>query len=275
MRRLKTTIFACIFSCLCYAGVHAAEEIIDISVKGISDNKKDGAQKDRMEAIMDAKRQACEKAGLTISSKTTVQNFQTVFDYVESRASAVLLPGFQVIDIGYMDDGTYSVVLVGKIKKTGAVSGDRAAFTILVWLRDENKNITDKTDLIDRLYDWLNGFKGEFKILDKGLDGYEADCASIMRYDSLFYNERRYYAFTYTVPADGDLIYTQRTPTTDGKVSAYDFKIKLRPGKQYIMSIAHAYAFYFHEPEVFDGTYKHLRDNFAFPANFKKIFPIK
>jgi hypothetical protein len=93
-----------------------AQEVIDISVKGISDNKKEGAQKDRKEAVMDAKRQACEKAGLQIKSKTTVENFQTVFDLIESESEAVLLPGFQIIDIGYVADGTYQVVLTGKIK---------------------------------------------------------------------------------------------------------------------------------------------------------------
>ena len=93
-----------------------AQEVIDISVKGISDSKNEGAQKDRKEAIMDAKRQACEKAGLQIKSKTTVENFQTVFDYIESESEALLLPGFQIIDIGYVADGTYQVVLTGKIK---------------------------------------------------------------------------------------------------------------------------------------------------------------
>ena len=93
-----------------------AQEVIDISVKGISDNKNEGAQKDRKEAVMDAKRQACEKAGLQIKSKTTVENFQTVFDHIESESEAVLLPGFQIIDIGYVADGTYQVVLTGKIK---------------------------------------------------------------------------------------------------------------------------------------------------------------
>ncbi|MCK5034111.1 MAG: hypothetical protein KAS18_10770, partial [Calditrichia bacterium] len=93
-----------------------AQEVIDISVKGISDSKNEGAQKDRKEAVMDAKRQACEKAGLQIKSKTTVENFQTVFDYIESESEALLLPGFQIIDIGYVADGTYQVVLTGKIK---------------------------------------------------------------------------------------------------------------------------------------------------------------
>jgi len=99
------------FAIQCYA-----QEEIDIAVRGISDNNKDGKQKDRLEAIMDAKRQACEKAGLNLESKTIVENFQTVYDYVESQAEAVLLPGFQIIENGYGEDGTYSVVLVGKIK---------------------------------------------------------------------------------------------------------------------------------------------------------------
>lgn len=94
----------------------SAQEIIEISVKGISDAVNDGAQKDRMEAIMDAKHQACEKAGVKIEAKTTVENFQTVYDLIESRSETVLLPGFQIIDIGYVQDGTYQVVLSGKIQ---------------------------------------------------------------------------------------------------------------------------------------------------------------
>lgn len=94
----------------------SAQEIIEITVKGISDARADGAQKDRNEAILDAKKQACEKAGLQLKSNTQVENFQVVFDYIESQAEAVLLPGFQIIDVGYVQDGTYQVVLSGKIK---------------------------------------------------------------------------------------------------------------------------------------------------------------
>jgi hypothetical protein len=93
-----------------------SQTIIEISVKGISDGKNDGAQKDREEAIMDAKRQACEKAGLTIDSRTTVNNFKVFNDLVETQSKGILLPGFQIIDIGYVADGTYQVVLSGKIK---------------------------------------------------------------------------------------------------------------------------------------------------------------
>ena len=93
-----------------------AQDVIDISVKGVSDEKNDGTQRDRLEAIMDAKRQACEKAGMKIESKTTVENFEIINDLIESKAETVLLPGFQIIDIGYVQDGTYQVVLTGKIK---------------------------------------------------------------------------------------------------------------------------------------------------------------
>lgn len=99
-----------------FLGTVMAQDVIDITVKGISDSKNDGAQIDRQEAIMDAKRQACEKAGVKLQSNTTVENFQVKFDYIESKAKAVLLPGFQIIDVGYMQDGTYQVVLTGKIK---------------------------------------------------------------------------------------------------------------------------------------------------------------
>jgi len=112
-------IYPCIFVILLFLIISDsinAQDIIDVAVKGISDNSRDGAQKDRQEAILDAKRQACEKAGLKIAAKTTVENFQTVYDLVETQAAAILLPGFQVIDNGYGEDGTYSVVLVGKVR---------------------------------------------------------------------------------------------------------------------------------------------------------------
>lgn len=105
-----------LFICLFLAMPLFAQEIIEISVKGISNKQNDGAQQDRLEAILDAKRQACEKAGLTIESKTTVENFEIIYDFVETQAATVLLPGFQIIDIGYVQDGTYQVVLSGKIK---------------------------------------------------------------------------------------------------------------------------------------------------------------
>ncbi|MDA3838235.1 MAG: hypothetical protein PF574_04555 [Candidatus Delongbacteria bacterium] len=93
-----------------------SQALVDVAVKGISDNKNNGEQKDRQEAIIDAKRQALEKAGLKLKSTTKVENYQTTYDYIETKAETVLMPGFQIIDNGYGSDGTYSVVLVGKVK---------------------------------------------------------------------------------------------------------------------------------------------------------------
>ena len=108
---MKTMVFILLTSVWLFA-----QNVIEISVKGISNQQNDGAQQDRLEAILDAKRQACEKAGMMIESTTTMENFQIVYDLVETQAASVLLPGFQLVEIGYVQDGTYQVVLSGKIK---------------------------------------------------------------------------------------------------------------------------------------------------------------
>jgi len=155
-----------IFLLLCFTVF--AQEVLDISVKGISDNKKEGAQKDRKEAIMDARRQACEKAGLQIKSKTTVENFQTVFDYVESESEAVLLPGYQIIDIGYVADGTYQVVLTGKIK------------TVV-----EEKISAKELRYAKSLYD-REKYSECKQILEKYLDNKENDAPEALKEESLY-----------------------------------------------------------------------------------------
>ena len=43
-----------------------------------------------------------------------------------ARAAAVLLPGFQVIDMGYQKDGTYQVVLSGKVQ-TGQIAAEEGS----------------------------------------------------------------------------------------------------------------------------------------------------
>ncbi|MBU1206444.1 MAG: hypothetical protein KKH04_05885 [Proteobacteria bacterium] len=91
-------------------------EDIDVSIKGIDDGIKTTKQKDYLEAMMNAKLQAIERAGVEISSITKVENFELKYDKVESKAKAVLLPGFQIMDIGYQADGTYLVILVGKVR---------------------------------------------------------------------------------------------------------------------------------------------------------------
>jgi len=89
---------------------------INVQIKGRDDGKRTTQKQDYAEALMNAKLQAVEQAGIEITSITKVENFQLKSDLIESKAKAVLLPGFQVMDIGYQTDGTYLVVLIGKIR---------------------------------------------------------------------------------------------------------------------------------------------------------------
>jgi hypothetical protein len=109
------SILLCLFSIVSIA----AAEVIDVNIKGVDDGIKTSRQQDYQEAVMNAKLQAIERAGAAIESITQVVNFQLKYDAVESKSKAILLPGFQIIDIGYVADGTYQVVLTGKIQTGG------------------------------------------------------------------------------------------------------------------------------------------------------------
>jgi hypothetical protein len=103
----------------------ASAEVIDANIKGVDDGIKTSRQQDYREAVMNAKLQAIEQSGASIESITTVVNFQLKYDAVESKSSAILLPGFQIIDIGYVADGTYQIVLIGKIQVGGKATQAR------------------------------------------------------------------------------------------------------------------------------------------------------
>jgi|GEM_PF-1436550 hypothetical protein len=110
-------------------------ETLDVTIKGFDDGKKTNRQQDYKEAVLDAKRQAIEQAGVTVESKSTVKNSVLQEDFIESKAKAVLLPGFQIMDIGYMQDGTYQVVLTGKVQvqpKLQPTEGDSGALLLLM-----------------------------------------------------------------------------------------------------------------------------------------------
>jgi hypothetical protein len=111
MAKVMFAIMALIFLCQ-----SAIAETIDVNIKGVDDGIKTSKQQDYKEAVMNAKLQAIERAGASIESITKVVNFQLQYDAVESQSKGILLPGFQVIDIGYVTDGTYQVVLIGKLQ---------------------------------------------------------------------------------------------------------------------------------------------------------------
>jgi hypothetical protein len=90
-------------------------ETIDVHIKGVDDGVKTTKQRDYKEAVLFAKREAIERAGVKIKAITTVKDLVLNSDYIESQAEAVLLPEYNILDMGYSADGTYQVVLVGKV----------------------------------------------------------------------------------------------------------------------------------------------------------------
>jgi hypothetical protein len=91
-------------------------DVIDVQIKGVDDGVKTTKQQDYKEALLFAKRVAIERAGVKDKALTTAKDFVIHSDYIESKAAAVLLPGYNVVDVGYQTDGTYLVILIGKVK---------------------------------------------------------------------------------------------------------------------------------------------------------------
>lgn len=242
--------------------------IIDVGVRGISDLNRDGAQQDRLEAILDAKRQACERAGLKIESATTVENFQTVYDYIATQAESVLLPGFQIIDNGYGEDGTYSVVLIGKVQSVLAESeAETALFNIIVWLNDGSETLDKSYQLLDKLYQWLEKARGEFTLDGTPLESLEDHLIEVSISEPNIYGVRRFYAFKYRLPA-GTAQYVQRTSDRPaGKTQ----KIRLRPNLEYLFEVADWNAIYFRNPKAISGPVSRPRIYGVFPADFMMI----
>ncbi|MDY6903556.1 MAG: DUF1566 domain-containing protein [Thermodesulfobacteriota bacterium] len=100
------------------AGVCPAETI-EVHIKGVDDGMKTTKQQDYKEAVLFAKREAIERAGVRIKAMTTARDMVVNSDYIESKAEAALMPGYTIIDIGYTADGTYQVVLLGKVRPAG------------------------------------------------------------------------------------------------------------------------------------------------------------
>ena len=117
-------LFCYVLSIILLIPLLSDAETIDVQIKGIDDGVKTSKQQDYKEAVLFAKREAIERAGIKIKSITTVKDLMVESDYIETQAEAVLLAGYTIVDMGYSADGTYQVVLVGKVKaKQGLFDG--------------------------------------------------------------------------------------------------------------------------------------------------------
>ncbi len=96
----------------------SAQEVIDVTIKGFDDGVKSNVQTDYQEAVLFAKREAIERAGSSIRSASTMEDFVLKADMIEAKAEAVLMPGYKILDIGYQEDGSYLIILTGQVKET-------------------------------------------------------------------------------------------------------------------------------------------------------------
>jgi len=90
--------------------------IIQVHEIGLDDGIDEGKKIDYDEAVLDAKRKACEKAGCKITSEAEMKNSILYEKWVETSSRSYLLPGYDIKDLGYDKDGTYRVSLSGQVK---------------------------------------------------------------------------------------------------------------------------------------------------------------
>lgn len=173
----------------------AFAQTLDVTIKGLDDGRKTTRQQDYREAVLDAKRQAIEQAGVKVTSRSTVVNARLQEDFIESQAEAVLLPGFQIIDIGYTADGTYQVVLSGKVQL----------------VKDDQAGDPGVLALVMDLYSVPITFQLDGKPLDANKPflavGAVTDSQAVKTYASLrdfkkqYYNLLHYFVYLFKLPA--------------------------------------------------------------------------
>ncbi|WP_034474725.1 hypothetical protein [Aestuariibacter salexigens] len=137
--------FMLLLGTLLFAPLPGVAKPIDVQIKGFDDGVKSTKQQDYEQAVLFAKRTAIERAGVTVKSVTTTSDFQLQSDFIESQAQAILLPGFTIIDIGYQEDGTYLVILSGKIDQSDTASAsvdDSPLFNAMQQLINAPDNFT-------------------------------------------------------------------------------------------------------------------------------------
>lgn len=112
----RTAAFLSYLLLVFLVGLPAYSQEIPVRIKGFDDGIRTDRQKDYKEAVLFAKREAIERAGVKIRSKSAAKDFILTEDYIEAQSEAVLLPGYEIVDLGYSESGVYQVVLIGTIR---------------------------------------------------------------------------------------------------------------------------------------------------------------
>lgn len=139
----------CFFALLMMMVSISKAEMVDVQIKGMDDGVKSTKQQDYKEAVLFAKREAIERAGVEIKSKSVMKDFVLYQDYIESQSEAVLLPGYQIIDTGYSAEGIYQIVLIGKIEINDKSRKKSAAKDMIDFGGYQWKVLSEKWDIID------------------------------------------------------------------------------------------------------------------------------
>ena len=87
----------------------------------------------RDEAVVDAYRRALEAAGVSVSSHTTVENFQVLIDEITANASGYIQ---SLTIVGEHSDGRLYRVQIRAVVVDGDFTGDQEALAVLIGLMD-------------------------------------------------------------------------------------------------------------------------------------------
>jgi len=92
------------------------EDLVEFKVIGYSSGKKKNLKDDYNEALVDAKIKAIERAGIKVDSITKVENFEVKSDMVETQSKGAIEPGYEIIEVGYDENGVYKILMIGKVR---------------------------------------------------------------------------------------------------------------------------------------------------------------
>lgn len=117
-----------------------SQDVISFQIIGLDDSIKSNREQDYKEALLNAKLKALEMAGIEIKSETKVINYDLIEEIIESKSKEVVLPGMNITEIGYNENGYYQVLIVGEIRREAeGVSHKKLRYALNLYQRLEYK----------------------------------------------------------------------------------------------------------------------------------------